>query len=161
MKTIVIVFKLLCPCINYPLTCCRTLSSYKKPKIAPYFWNLSCSWLSFLSSSGQANSDYIGWGPPSPTCKFCSIRISTSLPMCFVDSDQSHMLTSQHQNLTYFPMFLQTLPVNTRLMLLLKENLWSPDGPAYTWEHDIIHDIRVTWRMIMILIVMIKRKFKK
>ena len=31
------------------------------------------------------------------------------------------MLTSQHQNLTYFPMFLQTLPVNTRLMLLLKE----------------------------------------
>ena len=36
-----------------------------------------------------------------------------------------------------FHPIIQTLPVNTRLMLLLKENLWSPDGPAYTYGgHD-------------------------
>lgn len=39
--------------------------------------------------------------------------------------------------------YFQTLPVNTRLMLLLKENLWSPDGPAYTVRECKVEEIQV------------------
>merc|ERR1712083_1255527 len=39
--------------------------------------------------------------------------------------------------------YFQTLPVNTRLMLLLKENLWSPDGPAYTVRECQVEEIQV------------------
>jgi len=39
--------------------------------------------------------------------------------------------------------YFQTLPVNTRLMLLLKENLWSPEGPAYMGRECHVEEIQV------------------
>jgi len=39
--------------------------------------------------------------------------------------------------------YFQTLPVNTRLMLLLKENLWSPEGPAYMQRECHVEEIQV------------------